>query len=134
VLEETLPALAVLRDEGLIRAVGVATGRWQAAVRLVREAGLNVVQLAGAGPLRPWSSGWAGLWSAARRGRGVHARTATWPAADRGVQLLVDACRQRGVAPMASVPPGAIAPSRYPVVAHFQTPAQVAAALDSVLT
>ena len=139
VVEETFPALSALRDEGLVRAVGVATGRWETAARLVglcadREVGLDVVQLAGPGPLRPWSSGWAGLWSAARRGRGVHARAAAWSARDRGVQLLVDTCRQRGVAPMASVPPGAVAPSRYPVVAHFQTPEQVTAALESVRT
>lgn len=103
VLAETLPALAALRAQGLIRAFGVATGRWQTAVRLVRAAPMDLVVLAGGESLS-------------------------------SVPTLIDECRQRGVAPMASVPCEAIAPSHYPLVAHFRTPADVITALEKVRT
>jgi D-threo-aldose 1-dehydrogenase len=44
---ETLPALAALRDEGVIGAVGVGMNQWQAPLDLVRRADVDAVMLAG---------------------------------------------------------------------------------------
>ncbi|HWD61143.1 MAG TPA: aldo/keto reductase [Humibacter sp.] len=46
-LREGLPALAALRDEGLVREVGVGTNNTAAAARAVREGDLDLVLIAG---------------------------------------------------------------------------------------
>lgn len=46
-LREGLPALAALRDEGLVREVGVGTNSTAAAARAVREGDLDLVLIAG---------------------------------------------------------------------------------------
>ncbi len=44
---EAYPALAELRDEGVIKAVGVGMNQWQMPARFVRETDLDLVMLAG---------------------------------------------------------------------------------------
>lgn len=46
-LTEALPALVALRDEGVVGAVGVGMNQWQAPLRFVREADVDVVMVAG---------------------------------------------------------------------------------------
>ncbi|NUR86885.1 MAG: aldo/keto reductase [Nonomuraea sp.] len=46
-LDEAYPALAELRDQGVIGAVGVGMNQWRIPERFVREADLDVVMLAG---------------------------------------------------------------------------------------
>ncbi|MCF6472277.1 aldo/keto reductase [Nonomuraea sp. MG754425] len=46
-IAEAYPALAELRDEGRVRAIGVGMNQWQAPLRFVRETGIDVVMLAG---------------------------------------------------------------------------------------
>ncbi|WP_084959402.1 aldo/keto reductase [Thermoactinospora rubra] len=45
-LREAYPALASLRDQGVVRAVGVGVNQWQAPLRFVRETDVDVVLLA----------------------------------------------------------------------------------------
>ncbi|MEJ2858760.1 MULTISPECIES: aldo/keto reductase [unclassified Saccharothrix] len=44
---EAFPALAALRDQGVVRAVGVGLNHWETAEWFVRETGIDVVLLAG---------------------------------------------------------------------------------------
>ncbi|MCC5581844.1 aldo/keto reductase [Microtetraspora sp. AC03309] len=46
-LEEAYPALASLRDQGVIRAVGVGMNQWELPARFVRETDIDVIMLAG---------------------------------------------------------------------------------------
>ncbi|WP_043624468.1 aldo/keto reductase [Nonomuraea candida] len=46
-IAEAYPALAELRAEGRVRAIGVGMNQWQAPLRFVRETGIDVVMLAG---------------------------------------------------------------------------------------
>ena len=46
-ISEGLPALQSLKDQGVIRAVGVGMNQWQMPERLIREASLDYVMLAG---------------------------------------------------------------------------------------
>ncbi|MFC5821851.1 aldo/keto reductase [Nonomuraea harbinensis] len=46
-LSEAYPALAELRDQGVIKAVGVGMNQWRAPLRFVRETDIDVVMLAG---------------------------------------------------------------------------------------
>ncbi|MFI6597873.1 aldo/keto reductase [Nonomuraea sp. NPDC050536] len=46
-LDEAYPALAELRDQGVIGAVGVGMNQWRVPARFVRETDLDVVMLAG---------------------------------------------------------------------------------------
>ncbi|WP_328808782.1 aldo/keto reductase [Nonomuraea montanisoli] len=46
-LAHAYPALAELRDQGVIKAVGVGMNQWQAPLRFVEETGVDVVMLAG---------------------------------------------------------------------------------------
>ncbi len=74
-ISEALPALATLRDQGVIGAVGAGMNQWQALLRMVREADLNVVMVAG-----------------------------RWTLLDRsGGQLLAE-CAESGVAVIAAAP------------------------------
>ncbi|SDL48483.1 aldo/keto reductase [Nonomuraea jiangxiensis] len=46
-IEEAYPALAELRAEGVIRAVGIGMNQWQVPLRFVQETDIDVVMLAG---------------------------------------------------------------------------------------
>ncbi|MFG3440290.1 aldo/keto reductase [Nonomuraea sp. NPDC047897] len=46
-LTQAYPALAELRDQGVVRAIGVGMNQWRAPLRFVRETGVDVVMLAG---------------------------------------------------------------------------------------
>lgn len=46
-IEEAYPALAELRDQGVVQAIGVGMNQWEAPLRFVRETGIDVVMLAG---------------------------------------------------------------------------------------
>ena len=74
-LAEAIPALIGLREQGVIGAVGVGMNQWQIPMRMVREADLDVVLLAG-----------------------------RWTLADRSGQRLMDECRDRGVSVFAAAP------------------------------
>jgi len=74
-IDEALPALADLRDQGVIGAVGVGMNQWRAPLRMVRETDLDVVMLAG-----------------------------RWTLLDRSGAPLLAACAERGVAVIAAAP------------------------------
>ena len=74
-LAEAIPALIRLREQGVIGAVGVGMNQWQIPLRMVCEADLDVVLLAG-----------------------------RWTLADRSGQRLMDECRDRGVSVFAAAP------------------------------
>jgi D-threo-aldose 1-dehydrogenase len=74
-IAEAIPALAELRDQGVIGAVGVGMNQWQAPLRMVREADLDVVMLAG-----------------------------RWTLLDRSGAPLLAECAERGVAVVAAAP------------------------------
>lgn len=74
-LTEAVPALAALRDQGVIGAVGLGMNQWQAPLRAVNETDVDVVMIAG-----------------------------RWTLADRSAQPLLDRCAERGVAVLAAAP------------------------------
>jgi len=74
-IAEAIPALAELRDQGVVGAVGAGMNQWQALRRMVREADLDVVMLAG-----------------------------RWTLLDRSGAPLLAACAERGVAVVAAAP------------------------------
>ena len=74
-IEQAIPALIELRDQGVIGAVGVGMNQWQAPLRMVRETDLDVVMLAG-----------------------------RWTLLDRSGQPLLDECAARGVQIVAAAP------------------------------
>ena len=74
-VNETIPALVALREQGLVGAVGVGMNQWQAPLRIVRETDVDVVMLAG-----------------------------RWTLLDRSGEQLVDECGDRGVALVAAAP------------------------------
>ena len=74
-IAEAIPALAELRDQGVIGAIGVGMNQWQAPLRMVREADLDLVMLAG-----------------------------RWTLLDRSGAPLLGACAERGVAVVAAAP------------------------------
>jgi D-threo-aldose 1-dehydrogenase len=67
-IAEAIPALVELRDEGVIRAIGVGMNQWQAPLRIVRECDIDVVMLAGRWTLVD-RSGAELMAECARRGR-----------------------------------------------------------------
>jgi D-threo-aldose 1-dehydrogenase len=75
VIRETFPALERWRDEGVVGAIGVGMNQWQAPLRLVRDADLDVVMLAG-----------------------------RWTLLDRTGEPLLDACADRSVSVLAAGP------------------------------
>lgn len=75
VLAEALPALVALREEGVVGAVGVGMNQWQAPLRFVQEADLDVVMVAG-----------------------------RWTLVDRSAEPLLQACVERGVSVLAAAP------------------------------
>ncbi|MFI9592121.1 aldo/keto reductase [Nonomuraea sp. NPDC052265] len=46
-IAEAYPALAELREQGVVKAIGVGMNQWQVPLRFVRETGIDVVMLAG---------------------------------------------------------------------------------------
>ncbi|MGW5687392.1 aldo/keto reductase [Nonomuraea sp. NPDC003754] len=46
-LDEAYPELAAMRDEGLVKAIGVGTNQWELPLRFVQETDIDVVMLAG---------------------------------------------------------------------------------------
>lgn len=46
-LTQAYPALAELREQGVVQAIGVGMNQWRAPLRFVRETGVDVVMLAG---------------------------------------------------------------------------------------
>lgn len=74
-LDEALPELVAMRDEGIVGAVGVGMNQWEAPLRFVRESALDVVMLAG-----------------------------RWTLLDRSGQPLLDECVDRGVSIFAAAP------------------------------
>jgi D-threo-aldose 1-dehydrogenase len=74
-IDEAAPALVELREQGVIRAVGVGMNQWQAPLRMIEECDLDVVMLAG-----------------------------RWTLADRSGAPLLDACQSRGVSVVAAAP------------------------------
>jgi D-threo-aldose 1-dehydrogenase len=75
VVAEALPELARMREEGIVRAIGVGMNQWQAPLRFVQESDLDVVMLAG-----------------------------RWTLLDRTGQPLLDECARRGVSVLAAAP------------------------------
>ncbi|MGH3166948.1 MAG: aldo/keto reductase [Trebonia sp.] len=74
-IREAIPALARLRDQGVIGVVGVGMNQWQALLRMVRETDLDVVMLVG-----------------------------QWTLLDRSGAPLLAECLGRGVAVVAAAP------------------------------
>ncbi len=74
-IAQTIPALIELRDQGMVRAIGVGMNQWQAPLRIVRETDVDVVMLAG-----------------------------RWTLLDRRGEPLLEECRDRGVAVVAAAP------------------------------
>ena len=74
-LSQAIPALIELREQGVIGAVGVGMNQWQVPLRMVREADLDVVMLAG-----------------------------RWTLADRSGARLMQECRGRGISVLAAAP------------------------------
>ena len=74
-ITEAIPALAELRDQGVIDAVGVGMNQWQAPLRMIQETDLDVVMLAG-----------------------------RWTLLDRSGAPLLAACAERNVAVVAAAP------------------------------
>lgn len=91
-IQQAIPALVELRDQGVIAAVGVGMNQWEAPLRILRETDLDVVMLAG-----------------------------RWTLADRSGARLVDECADRGVAIVAAAPfnSGLLALDRPPAGARF---------------
>jgi D-threo-aldose 1-dehydrogenase len=74
-INEAIPALLALREEGVVGAVGVAMNQWQAPLQMVRQTDLDVVMLAG-----------------------------RWTLADRSGATLLEACADAGVSVLAAAP------------------------------
>ncbi|MYZ40909.1 aldo/keto reductase [Streptomyces sp. MnatMP-M17] len=74
-LDQALPALAALRDQGVIGAVGVGMNTVAPLLRIVAEADVDAVMVAG-----------------------------RWTLIDRTARPLLDACAERGVAVVAAAP------------------------------
>jgi D-threo-aldose 1-dehydrogenase len=91
-IDEAVPALVALRDEGLVGAVGVGMNGWRGPDRVVRESDVDVVMLAG-----------------------------RWTLLDRSGQPLLDRCQDRGVSVVAAAPynSGLLATARPAADAHF---------------
>lgn len=91
-IAEAVPALAQLRDQGVIGAVGAGMNQWRALARMVRESDLDVVMLAG-----------------------------RWTLLDRSGAPLLAECAERGVAVAAAAPynSGLLARDQPGSEAHF---------------
>lgn len=74
-IAHAIPALIELREQGVIKAVGVGMNQWQAPLRMVRETDIDVVMLAG-----------------------------RWTLLDRSGEALLAECHERGVAVVVAAP------------------------------
>jgi D-threo-aldose 1-dehydrogenase len=74
-LAGAVPELIRMRDEGVVKAVGVGMNQWQAPLRFVTESDLDVVMVAG-----------------------------RWTLLDRSAAPLLAACAERGVSVLAAAP------------------------------
>jgi len=74
-VDEAIPALIALREQGVVGAVGVGMNQWQAPLRIIEETDVDAVMLAG-----------------------------RWTLLDRSGGQLLDECLQRGVALVAAAP------------------------------
>jgi D-threo-aldose 1-dehydrogenase len=74
-INETIPALVDLREQGVIGAIGVGMNQWQAPLRILSESDLDVIMIAG-----------------------------RWTLLDQSALPLLDACGERQVAVMAAAP------------------------------
>jgi D-threo-aldose 1-dehydrogenase len=74
-VDEAIPALIALREQGVVGAVGVGMNQWQAPLRIIQETDIDAVMLAG-----------------------------RWTLLDRGGEPLLDECLRRGVALVAAAP------------------------------
>lgn len=74
-VEQAIPALVDLREQGVVRAIGVGMNSWQAPLRMIRETPIDVVMLAG-----------------------------RWTLLDRTGRRLLDECARRGTAVVAAAP------------------------------
>jgi D-threo-aldose 1-dehydrogenase len=103
-LDGALPELVRMRDEGVVRAVGVGMNQWQAPLRFVQEADLDVVMLAG-----------------------------RWTLLDRTGEPLLAACAERGVSVLAAAPfnSGLLARPEPAEDSHFDYAAPDRALLDA---
>lgn len=72
---QAIPALAQLRDDGVVGAIGAGMNYWQALLRIVMESDVDAVMLAG-----------------------------RWTLLDRSGQPLLEACESRGVSVVAAAP------------------------------
>lgn len=75
VIQETLPALARLRDEGVVKAIGAGMNYWQPLLQMVTTSDIDIVMLAG-----------------------------RWTLMDRSGEPLLRACLERGVGVVAAAP------------------------------
>ncbi|MEV4107117.1 aldo/keto reductase [Nonomuraea sp. NPDC049695] len=131
-LAEAYPALAELRAQGVVKAIGVGMNQWQAPLRFVQETSIDVVMLAGRYTLLD-QSGLPLLEECVRRGVRVLAagvfnsgilatprpsgtynyQPASAPLLERATRIA-DACERHGV----TLPQAAMAfPLRHPAVA-----------------
>jgi len=74
-IRETIPALVKLRNEGIVRAVGVGMNQWQAPLDILRQTDIDTVMLAG-----------------------------RWTLTDRTGARLLDAAAERGIGILAAAP------------------------------
>ncbi|WP_447008455.1 aldo/keto reductase [Saccharothrix isguenensis] len=74
-LAEAVPALAALREQGVVGAVGLGMNQWQASLRAVRETDVDVVMVAG-----------------------------RWTLVNRTARPLLDTCAECGVSVLAAAP------------------------------
>lgn len=74
-IAETIPTLAELRGQGVIAAVGAAMNHWQPLLRIVTEADVDTIMIAG-----------------------------RWTLLDRSAEPLLDVCADRGVAVLSAAP------------------------------
>jgi len=107
-IDEAIPALIELREQGVIGAVGVGMNQWQAPLRMVRETDLDVVMLAG-----------------------------RWTLLDRSGAELVAECAGRNVAIVDAAPfnSGLLATDRPPAGATYNyapAPAEVLARVNEM--
>lgn len=75
VIEETLPALVRLRNEGVVGAIGAGMNDWRPLLTFVEQCEIDVVMVAG-----------------------------RWTLLDRSAEPLLQACAQRGVAVVSAAP------------------------------
>ncbi len=149
-ITEALPALAELRAQGVIGAVGAGMNQWQALLRMVRETDLDVAMLAGRWTLLD-QSGTSLLSACAERGVAVVAAAPfnsgllarDWPQADAHfdygtpahdvlarARTLAGICRRHG----ARLPAAALQfPRRHPAVASVVAGLRTAAEVETAL-